>query len=327
MVVENFSEYFWPAFISIMLMHFFYSAFKMKWPELYFSDADSLSFFISVNPKRYILFRIAPVFIITTMVLSAYSKQFAAHELLFLGLSVGIVHSLSTNGRALIKLIYNSKSIAKFVNRVTQQLFHIFSIVVLSLTGLFGGVISKSHLISKVTPTIEGIINNIWASVITALVAVYLYKSFESQRMSDDEMLYRSLNSIPIELLKFIEVHCESRNADPNLVKAVCLVENIQRPLWFRKLEEMKSRIVHHGSYGIMQVESDKILSDKESISLAIDNFFVNSAGLSIYHEDVEDGIIAMLRKYNNNEKYIQLVFKAYSFIAPNPLDNYAVLH
>ncbi|MFA6197601.1 MAG: hypothetical protein WC734_00395 [Patescibacteria group bacterium] len=318
-------SYVWPVIFSLLLIFFFYSAFKSKWPELYFSDADKVSFFISVSPRRYILFRIAPVLIVSTMVLSAFSKSFHLSELVIMGLTIGFIHSVTTNGLALYKLIRRSKTIAKFVNRVTQISFHVLSVFLLTIVGIVGGMLSKAGFINKIMPTTDGLVNNIWSSIITALAAVFLYKTFESQQMSDEEMLHRSLRSIPQNLFDLIEKHSAEKNADPILVKAVCLVENVQRPLWFRRIERFKSKLHKSGSYGIMQVHSDTPLNDEQSIIYAIDKYFIDTTNHTL-HEDADDCVTNAIKSYNSEEKYAELVMKAYVFIAPNLL-GYASLH
>src|SRR5215207_5321217 len=58
---------------------------------------------------------------------------------------------------------------------------------------------------------------------------------------------------------------------DPLLVESIMMVENVQRPRWFRTAERLKGIFAKPGTYGIMQVASPRPLSDKDSIRIAIE--------------------------------------------------------
>jgi len=61
----------------------------------------------------------------------------------------------------------------------------------------------------------------------------------------------------------------ERYKIDEAITLAVMVVENAQRPPWARRLERAKGRVIKKGTYGIMQVTSERPVSDSESIEIA----------------------------------------------------------
>ena len=111
--------------------------------------------------------------------------------------------------------------------------------------------------------------------------------------------------------MHLIENLSEKNNADPTLVKAICIAENIQRPSWIRRLENILGRFKPEATYGIMQVTSKKPISDKESIKQAIEQFFKDSSHMNFNKK------IKSVERYNSDQKYIFFVEEIYRYITP----------
>lgn len=297
--------------LTLFLIHVFYYAFKTSWPQLYFSTNDQVSFYISTTPQRYIAFRLLPVFIIISVLFGAWSIPIK-NEAVLLGLFVGTAHAFLTNFISLLKIIFNSKSVANFHNKPSQILIHIVSIISVSALGALSGMFSISIFVNAIIPTWQGLIDNLWSSLFTALFAISLYRVYESNKISEDIIFQNSLEMISPDVLKYIDEYSLKTNVDKNLIKAVAIVENLQRPSWLRKLEYIKSIFIKKGSYGIMQVNSDKYLDDIQSVKLSIDKHFKNHPKISS-GEDIDK----IVRNYNKNNKYIDYVTRAYNHLTP----------
>jgi hypothetical protein len=102
-------------------------------------------------------------------------------------------------------------------------------------------------------------------------------------------------------------------------VKAIMVVENLQRPLWFRRLESFKGRVFPSGTYGIMQVESARPVSDEESIKIAVETRLAGqvvpfkSSGTPSYPD--HDWLLLLARAYNDSQAYAKSVATAYSML------------
>lgn len=312
-IISYWGSYISPVVISYFLIYVFYNIFKTRWPELYFSNSDYASLYISFSPLRYFAFRLLPILIIVTMILGVFGKNISQSVINFLGISVGLFHALSTHGLALIKLLLNAKSIHTYFNKYFQLIFHFLSIIPVVLVAWFAAYISKTDFVLALIPTRVGLVDNLWSSFITALIAVYLYNIYKGQNVDSEEIFSKSYKSLNTQLIKYIEEYCKEKMADVRLVLAICVVENIQRPSWVRKLERIKSFVFKKGSYGIMQVQSKKYLNDKESVKLAVDNYF---AGHPNYRPDSLD-IRRLVERYNKDERYVDLVLHAYHYQHP----------
>jgi len=229
-----------------------------------------------------------------------------------LGFFIGIVHSILTNFTALIKIRIHSKSVANFRNKPTQVLIHVVSIISISITGTIAGIFSTTTPARMLIPTQQGLIDNIWSSILTALFVIFFYKIYESNRISENIVFQNTLEMIPVDVIKFIDEYSSKNNADNNLIKAIAIVESLERPLWFRRLEYFKSIFIRHGSYGIMQIKSNIYLNDIESVKLAIDKYFKNTPKISS-SEDINK----IIQDYNKNIKYIDSVIRAYNHLSP----------
>ena len=98
---------------------------------------------------------------------------------------------------------------------------------------------------------------------------------------------------------------------DPDLVETVILIEAIQRPRWFRRLEFMKGIIFRKGTYGIMQVQSPRPIRDRTSIDKALQThraaFKPREAEGRSYNS-----ISEQLRSYNRSQQFLDLANRIY---------------
>lgn len=297
--------------IAYVLIIIFYKLFQISWPDLYFSADDIASYSISISPLKYLAFRLAPVFIIVCFVLGTTGKKLSQEEINKIGLLIGLLYTTTTHGVAIVKLLVGSKSITIYLNKYFQYFYHFVSIIFITLSCYIAALISKTEYIADLTPSLSGLVDNIWSSIITALLAVYIYKIYQGNNINTYEIIDRAYKKIPANIVNSITDYCMQKNADATLVMAICIVESIQRPLWIRRVEWLKSLLFKHGSYGIMQVEAEKFVKDEESIKIAVDRYFANKHHMQL------DELRALILSYNRDERYTDLVLFTYSYIQP----------
>lgn len=299
---------------SLLGIFAFYRIFENKWPEHYFSPDDKTSIFISVSFMRYIAFRFLPTLLIVAICLSIL-RELQALDRMELGVIIGLGHGLITNGVSLLKILLKKKSVKLYINRFLQIGTNIFSILVVSVAGGFGGYLSSYSGIQKILPTFQGVVDNIWSSIFAISILLILKKFYLiTQSIQPVDMYSRSLKKIHPGLLRCIKEESKKNNADEHLVLAVCVVENLQRPKWLRNIEKLYWSIFKkEGTYGIMQFSSGKYLTDRESISLAIQKFFKDTGSDYKDYEVIEK--IAQL--YNADPNYIAAVSDAYTYLKP----------
>lgn len=305
-------EYILPILLSVFLVRLFYRAFKNTWPELYFSVSDYTSLFISFSPIRYFAFTLLPTLIVSAFVLSIFLRIYQIQSLVSLGLLIGLIHSVSTNGVALWKLLNNNKTIHTFYNRYFQIFVHMISILTITTSGYFGGVLGQQKFLIPFIPT-WGIIDNLWAALLSSILTVFLYRLYTNKYTSEEDVIEKSRKSLSAKLVKHISLVCEKHKAKKELVLAICITENIERPAWVRKLERIKSYFFKSGTYGIMQVAAASFIDDFQSVDKAVEKYFNGTALISF-----SDGELKyQLSKYNNDSKFIELATAAFYELQP----------
>jgi hypothetical protein len=303
--------YLWPVLLSVIIIRLFYLAFRNTWPEFYFAVSDYTSLFISVSPIRYFSFTLLPTIIISSFILSFFQRYFQIKNLELIGLSIGLIHSLVTNGIAFWKLLTKNKSVTTFFNLNFQMAMHVFTIVMITLCGYLGGYLGKQKFLIPFIPT-WAVIDNIWAALFSSILTVFFYKIYRNEYISEDIIIEKSKNSLTAELVQHLNSTCVKFHAKKDIVMAVCITENIQRPLWVRKLEMIKSIFFKSGTYGIMQVQSKKYINDFESLDLAVEKHFKDTETIVS-----DDELTSLFSKYNNDSKFLHFVTASYYYLQP----------
>lgn len=303
--------------ISNFLIWLFYRTLKLKWPDYYFSATDAVALFVSVSPFRYFAFRLFPPFLLITILLAAFNKSLNPSIDVNTSILIGLIscsfHALINNGLAFLKLLINSDSVKTYFNKYAQMGFHIFTIFLLCIVGVVAGLFSTTTIAIYITPSIEGLVDNTWSSVIAIVLFFYAEKIYRRNDDVDLEKVFKkSMNKVGADLLKYIDEISKKHSANATLVKAVCLVENLQRPKWLRQIENIKAFLKRDGTYGIMQVRVNKYINDKESIEIAISKWFKNTKTINSVHE-----IEKIAKTYNNDPKYVDLISRAYMYLMP----------
>ncbi len=301
-----------PVLISVILIRLFYKAFKNTWPELYFSVSDYASLFISFSPLRYFGFTLLPTLIISAFVLSFSLRNYHVRDLPELGLLIGLIHSLSTNGLTFLKLATNDKTVQTFYNKYFQMFVHIISIVAIAGSGYMGGFLGEQKFIVPLIPT-WGVIDNLWAALFSSILTVLILKMYTNKYTDEYTVIEKSKKTLPVELIEHVYKVCEQNHAKRELVLAVCVTENIQRPAWVRRLEHIKSFVFRSGTYGIMQVASKKFVSDFGSVEIAVKKYFSGTEYLVFGDDTLKD----LLSKYNDDSKFIRFATAAYYDLQP----------
>lgn len=275
---------------------------------MYFAVYDSMSLFISFSPIRYFAFRIVPVFSIIAIILGT-STTFSIKQRILAGLSIGILHALFTNLWALVKILKNDKTVFAYLNKPFQIFTHLFTFIIILFTSILAGTASHWGKIHLIVPDLNGLRDNLWSSVVAAMIGVWLYKLYKKDEVSTGSLFKKNIEKLSPEIIKTIEEESIKNKANTRLVKAICVVENIQRPSWIRKVEKIKSIFDKEGTYGIMQIKSSHYIGDRESIKIAVEKFFSNTEDKC--WSDLEEIIF----KYNSDKRYVEFVGHAFNYL------------
>lgn len=296
--------------LGILFLHAFYRIFKTVWPEFYFSLSDHTGLFISLSPQRYFAFTILPAFIVYLVLITAFGSAYTFTEPILLGMLGSTLYALSKNGIALVKALLRHQSIQIYFNYWAQILLHVFTIFVLVIAGAIAGYFSTLPIVHVLLPTLEGLIDNLWAALFGAMLGGLLLRALEENRFELDNIVDKSKNSLSEEILAAISKYSTKYNADKKVLLAVAIVENLERPSWVRKIERMKGVLIKKGSYGIMQVYSPIPITDAKSIELAAKNYFADTD----YQVDYEL-VMERLKSFNDEPRFLELVERTLSYL------------
>lgn len=295
------------GFVGALLLYAFYRALEHKWPQNYYSARDAVDPFISRGMGRYLAFRCVPVYVVAVLVAVTVTRSKGSA---LLGLSMYLVcHLLTTNIKA--SLIALGGAIRGRSHSINLAIFNSVMVLLLAIVTVVAGVTYEWW--TPLVPQPKDVGNALWTGVVAAVIAAYV-QQLTSRDHNLAELVKRSRASIGRELITYTVRECERVKCDTTFLEAMLVTEALQRPRWVRRFEYLKGRLIGRGTYGILQVQADEPITDRESITRTADAF----AGF--YPErgkyGVRDSFVrAGAEQHNADPKYVSLVSEIYMII------------
>lgn len=250
------------ALLGAGFLHAFYGALKVRWPSAYFGASESFEQAVSATLWRYLAFRAVPVFATAVFVGVSVDRMGSTGWVSIVLLLV--IHFGMTSGRAVLGLRRSPRGERKYAALLALQTA---AALMLAVVG-FGAVLARGRLATLV-PGVDEVVAGLWTAVAAGVLGAYLIAIANARQDSSLSQEAASRARIPSELWRVAKEEALRNDGDQYLVQAIMVAENLQRPRWFRKLERAKGLVWKAGTYGIMQVESPRPLSDVESIEAA----------------------------------------------------------
>lgn len=295
--------------LGVAFLFVFYRTVKTDWPETYFGATDVSSYAISRSPARYAFFRFVPVYV--TCVFVAVSLERLGTSGALGAALVGITYAFATSGTALIT--WQRSNPERRRQRTSIALLRAFALLGVITVAILAG---QTHAaFAPVIPPISAVPETLWTAVIAGILGAFLTNVSRGYGMGSDVLLQHSLNSISPALISAALRIAREVGADDKLVRAVMVVENVQRPKWFRVIERLGAIVSRRRTYGIMQVASDRPLSDEESIRKATTE---KIAGVFIPELKGSPDMTTLRNfsdKYNSDPNYRALLESAYILV------------
>lgn len=294
------------ACIGLFLLLMFFRGVQTKWPESYFQISDIVTYRISTTPIRYAAFRLLPV-LVASFLVGVVSARYGLSP----GMSViclAIFHTITTSGRAAAKTLRTPR---KYFAREVRLLLYVGLSTMVFGAASIGWALSLLSPLRSVLPAKTEIVSTLWTAGLAGIVGAFLLAVSRGDPPTPEEILRRSKARMGQDLWDLLTEESQRNNADLALVRAVALVENLQRPGWVRSLERVKGKVFSAGTYGVMQVSSLRPLGDEESIRVATRTRFRNTR-VRGYRDDLED----QLRAYNSDPTFLSLATDFYYELA-----------
>lgn len=221
--------------------------------------------YISSSLLAYTLYRTLPMFAVAFF--AAGSLRNAGHVDTWVPLGIATTHVVWTNGVA----IWNRRSELGFA---TVWVFGVISGVFVIGAGTFGGMVARFDGASALLPDVDEIATTLWTAGIAAILGAYLLRITNRPRKDPYDS---SRASISDDLWEYAREQANANQADPAVVKAIMVAENLQRPRWLRRIESLKAKLGMDGTYGIMQVGFKEAINDRVSIRKACQSHLSNA--------------------------------------------------
>ena len=292
--------------VAALALNLIYRRIQSEWPENYFSLTDYWSYVKALVPSRYIVFRFGPVVLVGLFGVRQLDElgwpvwPFAA---VTFGAHVGV-----TSLRAVWRIARYRRAGERSAPLIVLHLGTAAAIAVC----LAGSALVSGEL-SFLVPDLESIRNEIWAALFGSMLAFAFIRSTRAPQRTLVEVIAATRRRIGPELLNYAWLSALERGLDTRVVETVLLVEAIQRPKWFRRLEWLKGLVFRTGSYGIMQVQSQRPISDRASIDLALEThraaFETAPSSEPGRYTQVSD----QLRSYNASPAFLELADDIYN--------------
>ena len=290
-----------------LLLYVFFRAVEARWPENYYGLSDLTSYQLSLRLSSEVIFRFLPV-VVVAFVASVVAESLDDKGLVA-GLCVALIHGAATAGRASVSAARHS---GVFGRRLLLAA-HVGVFWSVLVAGVVGGVLGEIRALHAVVPDLDAMESDLWTALLAGIFGAYLARVSWKSEIQPEQFVRESTRRLDPELLTHAEVAALQHGADPNLVKAILLVENMQRPRWIRSIERAVGQWLPIGTYGVMQVRSDAPISDVESIDRAVTTRLVGATvpKTSDGHDDYR-ALQRIVRRYNGNERFVELVEMAY---------------
>lgn len=295
--------------MAALALNLIYRRIQSEWPESYFSLTDYSSHVKALLPSRYIVFRFGPVVLAGLFGV----RQMDALDwpvLPFAAVTV-VVHTGATSLRASWRIVRFRQSDERWGPLLV---LHLATAVVVA--GCLVATVLIGDRLSFLVPDLQSIRDEIWAALLGSMLTFAFIRSTRAPQRTLVEIVAAQRRSIGPELLRYARRTATENGLDADVVETVLLVESIQRPQWFRRLERLKGILFRPGSYGIMQVQTKRPMGDRASIDLALMVHEGAFQPLSQPDSNHYKRVSSQLREYNRSPVFLELADDIYKEIA-----------
>ncbi len=290
--------------IGAVSLHVFFRAIESRWPASYFALASGPDYALSRNLVRYFTFRLAPVFAVGTF--AAVSLSRSMEPVVLPVILIGFVHALLTSGRALLAL---------FRSRNTPRrplLVAMHPVVIFLVTATAGIAALLAGLFKPYVPDVHTLSSDLWTGVVAGIVGAYAVRVAQNQSIDTQKVLQDSRRTIGDELWHLATAAAGQHGADAALVRGVMLVENIQRPRWFRRAERQAARLFSvPATLGLLQANANPDDSEAELLERAVEQHF-SAVNVRDQNGDIDVVLLEeFARRYNPDSAFVELLIEA----------------
>jgi len=292
----------WSVAGTLMLVQI-YRHVALTWPQSYFGPGQPVVRYFSRTGFRFMLFRFLPPYLVFVVV-GVYAQ---GNQTRVVWLCAG-VYALTSS----LLSLYSSARGVPDAPPLTAHRVVVLLAIAAGLGGCAWAAIATAPRIEAFAPQPAEVIANLVAA---ALAAILVVSFVSSTRNSDPPQ-----STFPADLTKEIEAIAIENCVDPALAVAIGYVESMQRPPWFRQLEQRTSRLRPSGSFGLFQVAGHGPVSDRESCRIALSRISGAFPLLDENRQGVEWSVRQLAEQHNPDARFSDMVYRTYAHMATYPI-------
>ena len=289
------------AIVGTALLVLLYQHVRINWPQSYFGPRENLAQYFSSGAVRFAVFRFAPPFLVFLLV-----GIYAADSIAAVIMTAALYMTVSTGLSLRSSWRHESGSVA-----LTGQRIAVLVIIALGLGAAAALAILLAPIAEPSFPSVGDVIANIVAALIAAVLAV----SYFQGTIAGNEQI-----DLPDDLTAQIRAIALENCVDHRLALAIAYVENMQRPSWFRRLENLSARFNRQGSFGLFQVKGHGAVDDVESCRIAMGALKGTYPLVDEYGWSIDWSIRASAEKHNPDSRFVAMVAETYPLLSSGAL-------
>lgn len=252
------------ALLVYALLSLIYKILRLRWPTVYVSLSDTFGLRISQSLPRVLAFRIVPVVVVTWAV-GVTTERLGGFNAFAIAAGV-LAHLITTNLKAIFLSLRGQE-------RVNYTSYHLAVVALVAVATLIGYTLTV--IAPELVPGPEVFLEDLWLALLISIVGggfLLLVGGLQAEQNSFGPHYFqeRAVRDVGMEAFDFAFREAILLGRDPFLVRALLIVEILQRPRWLRNVESWTWWMRREGTYGVMQMRSRRPVSDYASISAGV---------------------------------------------------------
>lgn len=315
----------WIGALASTILYGSYRAVEWRWPERYIGMHETFGLSSQETWLRFLGYRALPTFVIAASCFVTLDRLNAPTWV-----AAAVIWALSviaTHGRVAVAALRSSRGEVNYAG------YHLQMVVL--LTGVIAIALLAAPAWKPLVPTPSELVSALWSGLLVAglggaLFVILRPRSESAPYYGPRYFIDRASKDVGIEVLDWLFLESIRTGADPILLKALLVVEVVQRPKWFRQLEAVGAWLGLKTTTGAMQMPSRQPLSDRESITRAAEEYagtwslrYIDSGRYSLWEPDLGD-LWPVATRHNGDAKFAEAVLRvAGAIILGSPTFHY----
>lgn len=295
-----------PAAVGAVLLYIFFRQVESRWPSSYYSVDDLLSRAVSRSPWRYAAFRFGPVYVACLLVADQANSELFAVLLLLL------FHVLATVARSIAQRVRGG--------RVAMQVVasHLLITAGIALSG--SAALLSYPLWATLLPDRDKYVEGLFTAVVTTLLFFLISRlTTRSPEYPDGRTL---LQAFPREQVDRVVASAAKHRVDRDLALTLLVAEDLQRPVWVRRLEYSAGRLGIAKTFGPLQGSRRASADDAEAIDEALARIAPATLVRAGGHFVPQPVLQYHLERHNSSEVFIELAEAIFGAVGNEVLAN-----